>query len=63
MSGLGLRWTDVRTSGIGFGVQLIGWLSPTAEAVAGERLAGLSPVVERIGQQPKRPALEMLGRC
>jgi glycosyltransferase involved in cell wall biosynthesis len=41
-------------------VQLIGWLSPAAETVAGEALAGLAPVVERIGQQPKRTALRML---
>ena len=41
-------------------VQLIGWMSPAAEAIAGEALAGLAPVVERIGQQPKRTALRML---
>jgi glycosyltransferase involved in cell wall biosynthesis len=41
-------------------VQLIGWMSPAAEAVAGEALAALAPVVERIAQQPKRTALRML---
>jgi glycosyltransferase involved in cell wall biosynthesis len=41
-------------------VQLIGWMSPAAEEVAGEALAGLAPVVERIAQQPKGTALRML---
>jgi hypothetical protein len=44
-------------------VQLIGWLSPAAEAVAGEALAGLAPMVERIGQQPKQTALRMLAEA
>ncbi len=38
-------------------VQLIGWLSPAAEAIAGARLDALQPVVERVGQQPKGAAL------
>jgi len=39
-------------------LQLVGWLSPAAEAVAGDRLAALGGVVERIGQQPKPMALQ-----
>ncbi len=38
-------------------VQLVGWLSPAAEAIAGARLRALAPVVERIGPQPKAAAL------
>jgi glycosyltransferase involved in cell wall biosynthesis len=41
----------------GLRVQLVGWLSPAAEAIAGARLAALSPTVERAGQQPKAVAL------
>jgi glycosyltransferase involved in cell wall biosynthesis len=39
-------------------LQLVGWLSPAADAVAGDRLEALAPVVERIGQQPKPLALQ-----
>jgi glycosyltransferase involved in cell wall biosynthesis len=39
-------------------VQLIGWLSPAAEAIAGARLTALAPTVERIGQAPKAVALQ-----
>ncbi len=38
-------------------LQLVGWLSPAAEAIAGARLTALAPVVERVGQQPKAVAL------
>ena len=39
-------------------LQLVGWLSPAADTVAGDRLEALAPVVERIGQQPKPLALQ-----
>ena len=38
-------------------LQLVGWLSPAAEAIAGARLTALAPTVERVGQQPKALAL------
>ncbi len=42
-------------------IQLVGWLSPIAEAAAGARLAELSPIVERTGQVPKAAAMEIIG--
>ena len=41
-------------------LQLVGWLSPAAEAAAGDRLAALAPMIERIGQQPKPEALRVV---
>ena len=41
-------------------LQLVGWLSPTAEATAGDRLAALAPMVERIGQRPKAAAMQIV---
>jgi glycosyltransferase involved in cell wall biosynthesis len=41
-------------------VQLVGWLSPRAEAEAGARLDRLTPVVERMGQVPKATALSIV---
>jgi glycosyltransferase involved in cell wall biosynthesis len=41
-------------------LQLVGWLSPAAEAVASDRLAALAPMIERIGQRPKPAALQIV---
>ena len=41
-------------------LQLVGWLSPAAEAAAGDRLTALAPMIERIGQRPKPDALRIV---
>ncbi|MDQ2674977.1 MAG: glycosyltransferase [Chloroflexota bacterium] len=38
-------------------LQLMGWLSPAAEAIAGDRLDALAPTVQRVGQRSKATAL------